>query len=219
VKLPATIFRQYDIRGIVGDQVTAATAHAIGQAFATMAWERLDGNHAPRLAVGRDNRPSGAELAAAVRARGWPVVYVKVGRRADNLDDVHAKTFRATRALPESVTHAAQGTWGAEIVAELTPEPNDFVVEKKGASGFGFTPLHRLLRNLGIRRCLVTGGATTGCVRATVFDGLALGYDVTVIADATYPPDSAHLDVLARWCSVRPTAEVLQEVSSTGQTR
>lgn len=159
------------------------------------------------------------ELAGAVRARGWPVVYVKVARRADNLDDVHAKTFRVTRALPKFVTHAAQGTWGAEIVSELTPEPNDFVIEKKGASGFGFTPLHRLLRNLGIRRCLVTGGATTGCVRATVFDGLALGYDVTVIADATYPPDSAHLDVLARWCSIRPTAEVLDELSSTGQPR
>ena len=61
----------------------------------------------------------------------------------------------------------------------------------------------------------MTGGATTGCVRATVFDGLARGYDVTVIADATYPPDSAHLDVLARWCSVRPTAEVLEQMSST----
>jgi len=155
------------------------------------------------------------ELAAAVRARGWPVVYVKVARRADNLDDVHAKTFRVTRALPESVTHAAQGTWGAEIVAELTPEPNDFVVEKKGASGFGFTPLHRLLRRLGFRRRFVPGIPTTGCVRATVFDGLARGYDVTVIADATYPPDSAHLDVLARWCSVRPTAEVLEQMSST----
>jgi phosphomannomutase / phosphoglucomutase len=61
---PATIFRQYDIRGTVGDQLTPALARAIGQAVATLAWQRL--GRAPRLAVGRDNRPSGAALIAGV---------------------------------------------------------------------------------------------------------------------------------------------------------
>jgi len=65
MKLPATIFREYDIRGTVGDQLTAQVAHAIGQAFATLAWERL--GRSPRIAVGRDNRPSGAELSGAAR--------------------------------------------------------------------------------------------------------------------------------------------------------
>jgi len=65
VKLPGTIFRQYDIRGTVGDQLTPAAARAIGQAYATLAWERL--NRAPHVAVGRDNRPSGPDLAAGVR--------------------------------------------------------------------------------------------------------------------------------------------------------
>jgi phosphomannomutase / phosphoglucomutase len=65
VKLPATIFRQYDIRGTVGDQLTPAAARAVGQAYATLAWERL--KRAPRVAVGRDNRPSGPDLAAGVR--------------------------------------------------------------------------------------------------------------------------------------------------------
>ncbi len=65
MKVPATIFRQYDIRGTVGDQLTPALARAVGQAYATFAWERL--GRAPRVAVGRDNRPSGAGLAAGVR--------------------------------------------------------------------------------------------------------------------------------------------------------
>jgi len=65
VKLPDTIFRQYDIRGTVGDQLTPAAARAVGQAYATLAWERL--HRAPRVAVGRDNRPSGPDLAAGVR--------------------------------------------------------------------------------------------------------------------------------------------------------
>ncbi len=64
VKLPSTIFREYDIRGTVGDQLTGAAARAIGQGLATLAWERLA--RAPRLAIGRDNRPSGSELAAGV---------------------------------------------------------------------------------------------------------------------------------------------------------
>jgi phosphomannomutase/phosphoglucomutase len=69
VKLPQTIFRQYDIRGTVGDQLTPATARAVGQAFVTLAWERLrrGTDRPPRAAVGRDNRPSGNALAAAVR--------------------------------------------------------------------------------------------------------------------------------------------------------
>src|SRR5207245_5639602 len=91
----------------------------------------------------------------------------------------------------------------------------DFMVEKKGGSGFGYTALHRILRNLNARRLIMTGGATTGCVWATVLDGVALGYDITVIADATYPPDSPDLATLARWCAVRPTADVLPELAGT----
>jgi phosphomannomutase / phosphoglucomutase len=67
MKLPATIFRQYDIRGIVGDQLTPATARAVGQAYTTFAWERLQNGKPPRVAVGRDNRPSGSALAEGVR--------------------------------------------------------------------------------------------------------------------------------------------------------
>ncbi|MGH7530813.1 MAG: phosphomannomutase, partial [Gemmatimonadales bacterium] len=56
MKLPATIFRQYDIRGLVGEQLTPDAARAVGQAFATFAAARLRAA-APRIAVGRDNRP------------------------------------------------------------------------------------------------------------------------------------------------------------------
>jgi phosphomannomutase/phosphoglucomutase len=62
--LPATIFRQYDIRGIVGEQLTPDTARLVGQAYATFAWERL--NKVPKVAVGRDNRPSGPGLAQGI---------------------------------------------------------------------------------------------------------------------------------------------------------
>ncbi len=65
MNVPRSVFRQYDVRGVVGAELTPAFARALGQAYATLGWERL--GRAPRLAVGRDNRPSGEALAAAVR--------------------------------------------------------------------------------------------------------------------------------------------------------
>jgi phosphomannomutase/phosphoglucomutase len=63
--VPGFIFRQYDIRGVVDEELTAPLVHAVGRALATTARRRLDTT--PRLAVGRDNRPSGELLARAVR--------------------------------------------------------------------------------------------------------------------------------------------------------
>ena len=64
MKIPPSIFRQYDIRGVVGEQLDAQVAHAIGRAVATDARQRT--GKAARLAVGRDNRPSGELLAHAL---------------------------------------------------------------------------------------------------------------------------------------------------------
>jgi phosphomannomutase / phosphoglucomutase len=65
MNVPKSIFRQYDIRGLVGSELTPELARALGRAFASAAWERL--GRAPSVAVGRDNRPSGESLAAGVR--------------------------------------------------------------------------------------------------------------------------------------------------------
>ncbi len=57
------IFRQYDIRGVVGDDLTVQAAGAIGGAFASYLARR--GVKQP-VAVGRDNRPSGKALRDAL---------------------------------------------------------------------------------------------------------------------------------------------------------
>lgn len=59
------IFRQYDIRGVVDDDLTAGAAHAVGVAYASYLARR--GIHGV-IAVGRDNRPSGAALRDALVA-------------------------------------------------------------------------------------------------------------------------------------------------------
>ncbi len=57
------IFRQYDIRGVVGQDLTVEAVEAIGRAYAVLLHER---GIAGAVAVGRDNRPSGAALRDAL---------------------------------------------------------------------------------------------------------------------------------------------------------
>jgi len=65
MNVPKSIFRQYDVRGLVDKELTPDFARALGRAFASVAWERV--GRAPVLAVGRDNRPSGPALSQGVR--------------------------------------------------------------------------------------------------------------------------------------------------------
>jgi phosphomannomutase/phosphoglucomutase len=65
MNVPRSIFRQYDVRGLVGKELTPELARGLGRAFASVATDRV--GRAPTLTVGRDNRPSGEELAAGVR--------------------------------------------------------------------------------------------------------------------------------------------------------
>jgi phosphomannomutase / phosphoglucomutase len=60
------IFRQYDIRGVVGQDIDAEIAELIGRAFATIVGDEVDAR--PRVALGRDNRLSSDGLAGALRA-------------------------------------------------------------------------------------------------------------------------------------------------------
>ncbi|MFN9213501.1 MAG: phosphomannomutase, partial [Gemmatimonadota bacterium] len=71
------IFRQYDIRGVVGDALTREAAQAVGRGYAALLRER---GLAGAVAVGRDNRPSGLALrdalVGALTAAGVTVVDV-----------------------------------------------------------------------------------------------------------------------------------------------
>jgi len=65
MNVPRSIFRQYDIRGLVGAELTPDLARGLGRAFASVARDR--NGRAPSIVVGRDNRPSGGALADGVR--------------------------------------------------------------------------------------------------------------------------------------------------------
>lgn len=59
MKVPREIFREYDVRGIVGRDLTPEVARAVARAFGSELPERGP----PTVAVGHDNRPSSPELA------------------------------------------------------------------------------------------------------------------------------------------------------------
>ncbi len=65
MNVPQSIFRQYDVRGLVDRELTPELAIALGRAFATRAALQL--GRSPVIAVGRDNRPSGTALARGVQ--------------------------------------------------------------------------------------------------------------------------------------------------------
>jgi phosphomannomutase/phosphoglucomutase len=73
------IFRQYDIRGIVGDDLDSGVTEAVGQAFASIV-RAQSGKKTPKIAVGNDNRTTSPDLVrglvAGIRAAGVHVLEV-----------------------------------------------------------------------------------------------------------------------------------------------
>ena len=113
------------------------------------------------------------------------------------------------------------GTWGAEIRSELQPGPGDIVAaEHWCSSGFASTDLDLQLKKHGIHKLIVVGLIAHTCVEATVRCAAELGYEVTMVKDATasYSDDHMHaaLDVnLPNYASAIVTAnEVIESIAS-----
>jgi ureidoacrylate peracid hydrolase len=78
------------------------------------------------------------------------------------------------------------GTWGGEIRPEFAPHPGDIVaLEHWGSSGFANTDLDLQLKKHGIHQLIVMGLIAHTCVEATVRYAAELGYEVTMVKDAT----------------------------------
>jgi nicotinamidase/pyrazinamidase len=97
--------------------------------------------------------------------------------------------------------HCVAGTEGAAFHPGLDVPEDARIVNKATApgaeaySGFDGTGLARYLRDRGVERVVVAGLATDYCVKNTVLDALANGFETVVVADAVrgvdLPPGSA----------------------------
>ena len=78
------------------------------------------------------------------------------------------------------------GTWGGEVRAEFAPQPGEIVAtEHWCSSGFANTDLDLQLKQHGIHQLIVIGLIAHTCIEATVRFAAELGYEVTVVKDAT----------------------------------
>lgn len=79
-----------------------------------------------------------------------------------------------------------KGTWGAEIVDDLKPAPDDIVVEgKRGLDAFASTNLDFILRSRGITTIALGGFLTNCCVESTMRTAYEKGYNVITLTDCT----------------------------------
>jgi len=101
------IFRQYDIRGIVGEDLDPSVTESVGRAFASHVRAET-GLSRPRIAVGHDNRTSSPELAAGLIA----------GLRAAGADVLDIGT------VPTPVLYWAEVTFETDAAVQITGSHN-----------------------------------------------------------------------------------------------
>jgi nicotinamidase-related amidase len=78
------------------------------------------------------------------------------------------------------------GTWGGEIRSEFAPRSGEIVAQEHWcSSGFANTDLDLLLKKHGIHKLIVIGLIAHTCMEATVRYAAELGYEATVVRDAT----------------------------------
>ena len=137
---------------------------------------------APAHATAQNVVGNVADLAAACRSAGVPVIHVWY------IVEAGAPGLRQNAPLFQGVKEAnalVRGSWGAAPAEGLEPQDGDHVVEKMRMNGFYETRLDILLRGLGADTLLITGAWTNMSIEHTARHGADAGYEVVVASDGT----------------------------------
>jgi len=125
------------------------------------------------------------QLLTAARTREMRVFYAMHHRYRPGDYQTWKYTAPIQRAASSRKTFE-YGTWGGEFRAEFAPQPGDIVAQEHWcSSGFANTDLDMQFKKHGIQRLIVAGLVAHTCVESTVRFAVELGYDVTVVKDAT----------------------------------
>lgn len=110
------------------------------------------------------------------------------------------------------------------VPPSIAPRPGlDVLLPKTKPSLFHATPLLELLVRAGADTLVVTGGTTSGCIRATVVDAFSWNFPVIVVEDAVFDRgELSHavnlFDIDQKYANVLPSAAVLEYVSGLAPT-
>ncbi|PYM41677.1 MAG: cysteine hydrolase [Candidatus Rokuibacteriota bacterium] len=118
--------------------------------------------------------PPQKKVIDAGRHAGSPVLFVV---------DTHRRNVRQDREFLKRTSHCLEGSWGAQVIEDLDPRPDDLYIVKRRYSAFFNTDLDLTLRDLQVNTLVIFGVVTNICVRSTVHDAFFLGYQVVVPED------------------------------------
>ena len=173
--LAAGIFRAYDIRGVVGSELTPKTAALIGQAIGTVALEQ----GLREVVIGRDGRLSGPELAAGLaeglRRAGCAVIDIGLA---------------PTPLVYYAAFHLRTGTCVAVTGSHNPPEYNGFkvVIGGETLSGDAITDLYQRIVEGRLVQAAEPGDYQQRDVAADyiqrIADDVQLDRPLKVVADA-----------------------------------
>ncbi|UPY36865.1 isochorismatase family protein [Sediminicoccus sp. KRV36] len=155
-------------------------------------------------------------LASLCREKGFPVIWTYVAYLEGGED---CGIWGTRTNTPDSLQNIHEGSERAQLDPRLVIASTDIVIRKRMASAFFETNLRSLLTFHGVDTVVVTGGSTSGCVRATVVEGLSCGHRMIVpeecVADRHESPHFAGLyDMAVKYADVLPVVDVLKAFSA-----
>jgi len=145
------------------------------------------------------------KLANAFRAKGAPVVYVRV-----DLNDF----LKLPVDQPPNLGDKPLPAVASEIAASAGFQPGDILITKRHWGAFAGTDLEQQLKNRGIDTVVLTGISTNVGVESTARQGTGLGFAFVLVEDACSAQDAeqhryAFEEIFPRLTRVRTTDEVL----------
>ncbi|HJD97933.1 isochorismatase family protein [Mailhella massiliensis] len=153
-------------------------------------------------------------LLKQAREAGIPVLLTRNVQKNLAFDSFGAKSQR-------DQSRYVEGHRGTFIVDELAPQPGDLTLDKAYASIFYGTPLLSWLVKMKIDTLILTGGSTSGCVRASAVDAVTRNFNVAVVEDCVYDRISiSHaaglLDMWMKYCDVMNSEEISAYMKGLG---
>jgi ureidoacrylate peracid hydrolase len=122
------------------------------------------------------------DLVAKARATGATIVHTPISFAA-GYGEIGKNPYGILAGVVDS-TSFVKGTWGAEIVDDMTPADGDIIIEgKRGLDAFASTNLDFILRSKGISTIAIGGFLTNCCVESTMRTGYEKGYQVYTLTD------------------------------------
>jgi nicotinamidase-related amidase len=173
---------------IAGKKIPNSLAELVDPSRAALLIWDMEYAIAPNAFNYRDILTNLQGLSALARKKKIPVFYSV--QTAFDIEKEEAPVWirirmkRAKATDPKALLQAKEDPHGREIVAELKPQPEDIVFQKRRPDGFIGTDLDLMLRSRGIETILIGGVATEGGVEGTARTGRNLGYNMVVLKDA-----------------------------------